>query len=106
LFETEIGQLAADSFAQLRNQLLPQTGKRFACAPKLTARFLQGRIDPGQFGIALFKRLQFLPRLFSELNDLIHGRAVLAFEGVDQVHALLQLAEARWVQIDLVVVMG
>ena len=100
LGKTQVRQLPADRFGELRNQLAAFCGKLLAGTPHFALHFFQFVVQPCQLGVALLEALEFSTRFRAKTYDLRHGRAVFAFQRLNQVHALLQLLQARRIEFD------
>ena len=106
LFEAEVAELLADGLAELGDDFASLRGKGLAGAPQLGGELLELGIEAAQLGIALLQALELAPGFVAEGDDLGHGGAVLALEGVDKVEALFKLLEAGGVDVGLVRIMG
>ena len=102
MLETEVGQLLADGAAQLRNGFSALSRKCLAATPKFSFELLQLAIDAKQLSISLFQVIESALGLFAAGQHVRQCRAVFALEGMDQIQALLELLQARWIDLDLI----
>ena len=58
-------------------------------------------LEPFPVGVALFEVLQFLPRLFAELDDVGCACAVLALKRLDEVEPVFEQLLAGWIGVQL-----
>src|ERR1035437_8841008 len=101
LLEAEVGELLAGGLAELGDDFAAFGGKGLAATPQFGFELLELGVDAAQFSIALLQALELARGLFAEGDDLGHGGAVLAPEGVDEVEAFLKLLEAGGVNVGL-----
>src|SRR5262245_60080350 len=64
------------------------------------------RLEVGDALLAVLDLVQFCPGLVREAQDVRDRAAVLPFEIVDQIEALLDLLEARRIELDLLAVLA
>ena len=106
MLEAEVVELLADGLAELRDDFAAFGGKRLPGAPKLGFKLLQLGVDASQLGLALLEVGKLAGGLLAEGDNLGHGRAVLALEGMDEVEALFELLQSCGINVGLVGIAG
>jgi phosphoribosyl 1,2-cyclic phosphate phosphodiesterase len=106
LLEAEIGQLAVHGLGEVRNGFSPLFREGLAAAEQVGVELPKGRVDPAQFGVALFELGELLAGGFAEVDDRGEGGAVFVLERLDEVEAILECLEPGGVEVDTVQVMG